>query len=263
MSALKHKQPLVKIRRTIAAKVRELRTSRGWTQAELAKQLQLSQSRLSEIERGDGSFTAEQFLLLLTLFNVGTSQFVRGPDDHGPGIQNALARLGALHLRESVQVLPSEHLEQVHDVVREALIDGSPRIITALAPVLVRNAERLNLDKLYAELEAIGRARRLAWVIDNTLTALQHLSRGGSTDGHAWSKLYRGAELRLGMFLELVDPAPGGRLALDILDATVRSKRTLEEVQRAASQPSRRWGIVTSLQPKDFWQALEAAHAGR
>lgn len=262
MAVTKRKEGPGKIKRTIAAKVRELRNSRGWTQAELAKQLQLSQNRLSEIERGDGSFTAEQFLLLLTLFNVGISQFVRGPDDHGPGIQNALARLGALHLQESVQVLPSEHLEEVHDVVREALIDGSPRIITALAPVLVRNAERLNLARLHAELEPIGRARRLAWVIDNTLTALQHLSRG-STDAHAWSKLYRGADLRLTMFLDFVDPAPGGRLALDILDATVRSKRTLDEVQRAASQLSQRWGIVTSLQPEDFLQALKAAHAGR
>jgi len=263
MAVAKHKESPRKIRRVLAAKVRELRQLRGWTQAELAKQLQLSQNRLSEIERGDGSFTAEQFLLLLTLFNVGVSHFVSRPDDHGPGIQNALARLGALHLQEIVQVLPSEHLEEVHDVVREAVIDGSPRIITALAPVLVRNAVRLNLDKLHAELEAIGRARRLAWVIDNTLTALQHLSGGGSTDALAWSKLYRGAELRLGMFLELVAPPPGGRLALDVLDATVRSKRTLEAVQRAASKPSRRWGIATSLQPEDFLKALEAAHAGR
>jgi len=262
MGVFKRREPQVKIRRTIAAKVRELRQFRGWTQAELAKQLQLSQNRLSEIERGDGSFTAEQFLLLLKLFNVGVSQFVREPGDHGPGIQNALARLGALHLRESVQVLPSEHLEEVHDVVREALIDGSPRIITALAPVLVRNAERLNLAKLHAELEHIGRARRLAWVIDNTLTALQHLSHG-STDAHEWSKLYRGAELRLRLFLEFADLPPGRHFALDILDATVRSKRTLEEVQRAASQPSQRWGIITSLQPEDFLQALKAAHAGR
>jgi transcriptional regulator with XRE-family HTH domain len=258
MAVPKPKETPGKIRKAIAAKVRELRTSRGWTQAELARQLQLSQNRLSEIERGDGSFTAEQFLLLLRLFNVGVSEFVSGPDDHGPGIQNALARLGALHLQESVQVLPSEHLEEVHDVVREAVIDGSPRIITALAPVLVRNAGRLNLAKLQAELEVIGRSRRLAWVIDNTLTALQDLSRG-STDAHEWSKRSRGAELRLMLFLDYSASLPRGRLALDILDATVRSRRTLEEVQRTASKASQRWGIVTSLQPEDFVQALKAA----
>ena len=64
-------QSLDKDRRRIAAKVRELRQSRNWTQAELSKRLQLSQSRLSEIERGAGSFTAEQFLLLLRLFIKG------------------------------------------------------------------------------------------------------------------------------------------------------------------------------------------------
>src|SRR5690606_20715571 len=117
----------------------------GWTQAELSKQLQLSQSRLSEIERGAGSFTAEQLLLLLKLFNVTASDFVSERGDQDLRIQNALARLGASHLQESVEVLPSEHLRDVHAVVREALVDGTPRIVTALAPVLVRNASRLHL----------------------------------------------------------------------------------------------------------------------
>ena len=143
---------LPKTRQQIAAKVRELRLARRWTQAELARQLEISQNRLSDIERGDGSFTAEQFLLLSKLFNVAPGQFVHEPSDPGLAIQNALARLGALHVQESVHVLPSQELQEVHDVVREALLDGSPRIITALAPVLVRNAERLSLAKLHAEL---------------------------------------------------------------------------------------------------------------
>src|SRR6185436_20500519 len=63
-------------RSDVAAKVRALRKARRWTQAELGKRLGLSQARLSEIEGGDGSFTAEQLLLLLKLFNVGASRFV-------------------------------------------------------------------------------------------------------------------------------------------------------------------------------------------
>ena len=43
-----------KTKEKIATKVRELRKQRRWTQAELAKRLGLSQSRLSEIERGAG-----------------------------------------------------------------------------------------------------------------------------------------------------------------------------------------------------------------
>ncbi len=61
---------LEKNRRKIVARVRELRLERRWTQEELAKKLGLSQARLSEIERGGGSFAAEQLVELLQLFNV-------------------------------------------------------------------------------------------------------------------------------------------------------------------------------------------------
>jgi transcriptional regulator with XRE-family HTH domain len=260
MAASNSLEDLSKTRRKIAAKVRELRQGRRWTLAELARQLQLSPSRLSEIERGDGSFTAEQFLLLSKLFNVTSSDFVVGSRDPSLAIQNALARLGAAHIQESVQVLPSMELEEAHDVVREGLLDGSPRIITALAPVLASNAERLNLGKLYADLETQGRGRRLAWVIENTLDALSSLSRH-SRGARTWAKLYRRAALQLRLFLDLVAPPPGSHPPVDILDATIRSKRTLEEVQRAASKASQRWGIATSLQLEDFIQALTAAHA--
>jgi transcriptional regulator with XRE-family HTH domain len=257
IQAVKWLNNLDKSRLKIAAKVRELRRHRKWTQADLAERLHLSQSRLSEIERGAGSFTAEQFLVVLKLFNVAPSQFTDQPPDANLAIQNALARLGALHVQESIDVLPSDALEDVHDVVREALLDGSPRIITALAPVLVRNAKRLNPPKLHAELASLGRAQRLAWVIDNTLDALAHLSR----NTREWAKLYRHAELRLQLFLDIANALLDHRPPLDILDATIRSKRTLEEIQRGASKASRHWGIATSLQLEDFVQALEAARA--
>jgi transcriptional regulator with XRE-family HTH domain len=61
MRDLNDKEELKKSRAWIARNVRELRKERRWTQAELAKRLDLSQARLSEIEGGDGSFTAEQF----------------------------------------------------------------------------------------------------------------------------------------------------------------------------------------------------------
>src|SRR5205085_1676215 len=104
---------------------------------DLARKLGLSQSRLSEIERGDGSFTAEQFLLILTLFNVSTSQFTGEGQDPGLQLQNALARLGAHHLQESSEVVPSDDLDNLVEVVDETLIRGDPRQTAALAPVLV------------------------------------------------------------------------------------------------------------------------------
>ena len=87
MPQVNRKGSLAKSRREIADKARELRRLRGWTQAELAKRLQLSQNRLSEIESGDGSFTAEQFLLLLRLFNVAATDFVRDRRDRDLEIQ--------------------------------------------------------------------------------------------------------------------------------------------------------------------------------
>jgi transcriptional regulator with XRE-family HTH domain len=249
----------------IAEKVRELRRARNWTQAELSKQLQMSQRYLSEIERGAGSFTAEQFLLLLKLFNVPVSHFMREPGEQALRIQDALARLGARHLQESGHVLPSEQLEDVHDVVREALVDGSPRIVTSLAPVLVRNVDRLNLSRLLAALERAGLEHRLAWVVENTLAALVRLPRGTGSESKEWTKIDRRAETSLRTFLEFL---PGSRdlprptVPLDVLDATIRSKRTLDEVRNAASEISRRWGIATSLQVEDFLQALKAARAG-
>jgi transcriptional regulator with XRE-family HTH domain len=70
---------LDRIRLHIVDKVRALRRARRLTQAELAGKLGLSQARLSEIESGDGSFTAEQLVVILRLFNVGLSDVRRQP----------------------------------------------------------------------------------------------------------------------------------------------------------------------------------------
>jgi transcriptional regulator with XRE-family HTH domain len=252
-------------RREIASRVRELRRNRRWTQAQLAEQLQMSQSRLSDIERGAGSFTAEQFLLLLKIFNVAVGDFISEPGAPDLRIQNALARLGAPHLHAVANVLPSEQIEDVHDVVREALVDGSPRIISALAPVLTLNAHRLNLPKLYSDLERIGMEHRLAWVVENTLVAMDLFHAESGSKLREWTRLDRVAEVVMQHFLNII-PAPdrgsGAPVPPQILDGTIRSSRTLREVQAAASEISQRWGIITTLQPQDFLQALRTARAG-
>ena len=252
---------IVSLRREIAVRVRDLRMKRGWSQAELAKKLYLSQSRLSEIERGKSSLTAEQFLLLLRLFNVTVRDFVSEPSDEPAEIQNALARHGAAHVQESADILPRKHLEDVHDVLREALVDGSPRLITALAPVLLGNAVRLNLPRVHADLAQTGRERRLPWLIANTLAALEQWRREPTYD-RAWSKLDRRVELPLRMFLDFADAHNRGS-TLDILDPVIRSEHTLNEVRRSSSAESRHWRIVTSLHPEDFLHALKASRAAR
>lgn len=83
------------LRSGIAGKIRALRWDRHWTQVELARKLGLSQGRYSEIERGQGSFTAEQFLEMLKLFQVPVSHFSELRKGDGPETSNAPVRFGA------------------------------------------------------------------------------------------------------------------------------------------------------------------------
>lgn len=247
----------------IARKVHELRRERRWTQAELARHLDLSQGRLSEIERGDGSFTAEQFLTILRLFNVTASDFTTTAADPHSDLQNALARIGALQLQESTDVLPSERLGDVSAVIREVIVASElPRQITALAPVLVTNVDRLHLERLFAQLADAGLERRLGWVVENTLEAIRR-ELPGLPAKTAWRRPYNRAQVVLSAFLEFVGPAPDRHRVPDVLDGGIRSKRTLEEVRAASSAISKRWGIVTVLQPEDFGEALRGARGDR
>jgi transcriptional regulator with XRE-family HTH domain len=256
---------LEKIRRSVAHQVRHLRQSRKWTQAALAERLQLSQARLSEIERGDGSFSAEQFITLLALFNATVADFASqaSKPDVTDELQNALARFGANHLLESPDVLPSERLDTAASVIRETLIlTKHPRLITALAPVIVQHIDAINLHQVNAELAQVGLQRRLGWLVENTVEAVE---RVGSRAPRRLAANYRGAKVILGNFLALVyseqqalpdDPRHG----IDFLDRNIRSERTLGDVIATSSPISRRWRIATSIQPDDFEAAMRAAH---
>lgn len=257
MSADSKTYPLEKVRTAIARRVLELRKDRHWTQAELSRRLDLSQSRLSEIERGAGSFTAEQFLEILRLFNVAVSEFDPRRSDPSSDLQNALARLGALHLQESTTVLPSERLAKVTDVIREAIVAGEhPRLITAIAPVLVRNIDAINQSKLQADLEAVGLGRRLGWIVANTLEAVRLET---PTAPPPWKKVYARASVVLESLLSFIPEPSDQRVKVDILDTGIRSKKTLDENDASRSSLSREWGIASSLQPEDFAKALRGA----
>jgi hypothetical protein len=97
----------------------------------------------------------------------------------------------------------------------------------------------------------------LPWVVENTVVALQKEAAAASPD---WRRRYNRARGVLETFLALLwaEP-PSSPQPPDVLDSTVRSKKTLEQVQADASAVSRRWGIVTALQPEDFAAALRGA----
>jgi transcriptional regulator with XRE-family HTH domain len=218
----------------------------------------MSTSRLSEIERGGGSFTAEQLLLILKLFNVPASYFAE-PKQHVGSLhlQNALARLGAHHLYESPLHTPSELLYQAHNAIRGALLEGSPRTITALAPVFVRNIQHLSPARLHADVGEVGHQGRLGWTIENTIVALDEVLRNKPRNVELQE-----ARLRLQFFLKQLREQWEARAQIeDILDGTIRSEKTLEQVKRTASPISNKWHIVTIIQPDDFVKALKASLA--
>lgn len=253
--------PINKLRSAIAAKVRKLRTDRRWTQARLAGLLGLSQNRLSEIERGEGSFTAEQLILILKNFNVPIDHFAPSKALADLELQNALARLGAAHLHESADVLPTGDAKDVAKVVRETLTGAqSPRNITALAPVIVAHIKGLNLYKLKGELSIAGFERALWWVLENTLEAVRREQQRPLS--RRWKFLYGRAQLHLENFLPswthdrniLAKDWPE-----DIFDPDIASPKTVEEVRAESSKISRDWKIVTRIQVEDFEQALRDA----
>ena len=256
-----------KIRSSVALKIRELRRSRRWSQAELAKRLGLSQNRLSELENGDGSFSAEQLILALRLFNITVNDIIGDANaDQAAAIQNAVARLGATHLQEQTGVLPSEQLGGLRRAVFEGLVDGSPRIVTSLAPVLVRHSKTVtNLASLYSELFNLGLERRLPWLIDNALVALDELRNYVGAISTAKKAHYRQANLALRFFLEHLERQSRSKdrqeAPPDVLDSTIRSSRTYDDVLESRSDISKKWNVVTTLQPRDFLVALEAANA--
>ncbi|MEZ4296309.1 MAG: helix-turn-helix transcriptional regulator [Polyangiaceae bacterium] len=256
---------LDKLGREIARRVRELRVGRHMTQAELAAHLHLSQNRLSEIERGRGSFTAEQLIVMLTLFNVTVSHFAPPPKENEKELsvqahlQNALARLGATQLREMDGVLPTERVAELDDVIRETLFEGNPRQLTALAPVIVRNIKQISLRRSWLRLVPLDLQRRFGWVLENTLEAIR-IEQSGSLR-RAVALRYRRAATVLETFLSAPPAVLERERAAppDLLDETARGKVTVDLLEATASAISHRWRILTDLQPQDFTEALRAA----
>jgi len=244
-------------RSRIGERVRTLRKQRSWTQAQLAKLLGVSQNYLSVLERGKGSFTAEHLLKILKTFNVPVDYFAAGRGQREDQLQSALARFGAAHLHKSADTSPTQAFQEAADAVREALISAeSARQITAVAPVIALNINRTNLNKLQAQFVEHGRGQRFGWALENTLNAIQRDFK--SSLPQEWRLRYRRAEVVLKSFLSFVKLGPKPE-APDILDQDIASEKSLAEARNESSDISRRWGIVTRIQPQDFLDALKAA----
>lgn len=244
----------------VVATVRELRRARGMTQAELGRLLGLSQARVSEIEGGGGSFTAEQLIAVLTLFNVDLGRFLP-PVNEEDALQNALIQHGATHLRQVPGVASSGRLETPSSVILAVLLTPrSARFVTALGPVLLHHIDAVSLPALRDRLTDLGRQARLGWLIENVRDAL--LLPLPTKDAELRRRVSR-ARLVLSNELNFFPPpSPGG--PLDLIDPTLRSDESLDLVWGQQASPiSRRWGVVTDIQPNDFHEAIWEAHEPR
>jgi transcriptional regulator with XRE-family HTH domain len=246
-------------RKRIAKVVRVLRRERAWTQAELAGKLGISQGRLSQIESGGGSFSAEQLLLIFKLFNVTPARFGDDLQSHGSELQNALARVGARHLYESDQVLPSSRGDDLQRIIGDTLSEGDPRLVAALGPVLVTNIDRVPLSKVQLELTRAGFERRLPWLCENLGEAIN--AELNTNPPRTWSKGARRTDLVLKLFLAAASPPDRPPAEWDALDSGIRTMKTAVDVKDAASAISKKWRIITSLTPEDFARALRDARA--
>lgn len=256
---------LIKYRRSIIEGIKKVRKDRRYTQAEFAKLLGLSQQQYSKIERGEGTISAEQFLLILDKFVLPLSYFVETKPkekDEALILQNALASLGATHLREIQGIFIPEKYHNPNEVVFEALEEyQSSRLIAALAPVIVKNIQRINLNVIEKKLQEWGYENRLWWILENTLVSVRNRLK----------KVYLPREVKLNYqraATTLTNHSLIGKSRkngewyqrskqVDIFDPGIITEKTLESVKSKLDPQAKHWNIITSIKQSDFENALK------
>ena len=238
---------LQSVRSRLGPAIRKLRLAKHWSLAYLSGHLELSVSRLSEIERGQGSFTAEQLLVMLGLFNVTTSELIGFDGSRDDQLYLALANLGASHLREP-QTRASESFRSANNAIVETLLASDGRLIPALATLLVNQPIALNLP--LTTLSGLGYGHRLAWLVDNVVAAIQTFLP---------TQTMSIALLRLQQFQTFTGHAIAKPPTTDILDQSIRSARTLARVIERGSVHSKNWNIATGITVEDFAKVFRSA----
>ncbi len=249
------------IQLAIASGLRRLRKEKGVTQAQLAKSLRLSQAQLSKIENGGGSLTAEQFIWLLQEYSLPLGYFIvpKQKFEEDPFLQNALVHLGATHLRLVPGVAVPERLEFPETAILEALVEDSSRLITALAPVIVRHCERINFQRIARDLRtyAFGVRNRIWWIVDGTYHALERRLQDPSLPRN-FRRLYQKAFLLLERKKSEASQAQEQlRDQEDELDQDLISERTIQLIKKNRDPLAQRWHILTRVKGADFEQALK------
>ncbi len=249
-------------KKSIIEGLARLRKERRLSQAEFAKILGLSQQRLSEIEQGHGSISAERLVFLLQKFNLSLSYFVKKKVeiDAALVLQNTLVRLGAKYLKESTNVFVPEKFDYIDEVLFETLyLYPLARLIPALAPVIAANIQKVNFKKLEVKLYDLGIANRFYWVLESVLKSIQKQLSNPSLFGSK-KPLYRRCKTILTGFLlykkHIRRSDDEGAFPEDLLDQDIISEKTRQIVESDRDELARKWKIITRIKQNDFDQAL-------
>lgn len=167
-----------------------------------------------------------------------------------------LEQLGASHLRRhsdpSPSPSPSVHSSLVTSSIAETLVSAEhSRLLTALAPVVVKQIEYVRFPIVLDRLVDLGLSHRLGWLIDNINEAIRVDLSPTETTARAYRRY---------LVLSTLQVHPSSH-PIDVIDRHIRSAQTLAEVQLNSSAISRKWGVVTDIQPADFAEALRKSYA--
>ncbi len=108
-------------------KIYEIRTQKGWTQAELAQRAGLAQANLSHIEQGRRDLTVSTLVRLAAALEVRPAELLEDRPEAAP---LTLTRAHLEALAQAVLVPGSAvapELEEAAGLFREALVDAGPR----------------------------------------------------------------------------------------------------------------------------------------
>lgn len=254
------------IKKDIATSLKRARLERRVTQRELATTLGMTQARLSQIENGKGSLSAEQLITVLKHFNLPLNYFVRETKKEAPEdkLQNALNAMGATELYTIPDTLQSEQLIKLENLITETLTMAySSRTITALAPVIIEHVESINFQHIQNSMHQIGLLGRLGWTLENTVNAL--ISEQSPSLPRTKTLLYRRCLVKINLALNNIKPSWNTIYqhlpTEDLLDKNISSEKTLQETKNMSDELARKWKIITTITVNDFIQAIRGAQS--
>lgn len=237
----------------IGEKLKKIRRDRQLSQQNLSGLLDISQAQFSKIESGKQSLTAEQFLYLIEKFNLSIDQFVKEKklNDITAILQNALIQLGATHLRQVPHIIvPQKYLDYNEVIIETLLLAPSSRLITALAPVIIKNYSEISYHLIIDRLETQKLTNRFGWVLEAT-----------------WRKIYTGEKAYYLLERKLLDLGHPKKNKInpneffeDTLDRDILTEKTLNQVLKNRDYLAKKWHIITRLKIEDFEKALIEAN---